>query len=160
MPESSTPQTKSSTPSAGEAIKKTQTGHLPVGSVEQILSAAPQDIKTETLDVPEWGFSVVVRSFTADESARIKQRGFAFREGEQIVAWAEMERMQFLLGVKEPSFTEEQVLELHIKSGPGFARVIKWLDENSGMDKEALKKSREQFLRSQDEAEVRPSPSV
>jgi len=134
----------------GVALKATQTGQLPKGSVEQILSAAPKDILEEWVDIPEWGYSIQLRSFTASEQARIKARGFTIREGETAVAWAEMEIMQFELGVHNPVFTNEQVRKLHLTSGPGFARVIKWLDENSGLDKEALKKEQEQF-RGQDE---------
>lgn len=152
--------TDSPTPSPGEALKATQTGKLPKGSVEQILSAAPKDLKSEWVDIPEWGYSVLLQSFTASEQARIKQKGFAIREGETAVAWAEMEIMQFELGCKEPSFTNEQVRKLHLTSGAGFARIIKWLDENSGLDKEALKRSQEEFRGSDERAPVSPSPSA
>lgn len=147
-------------PTPGEAVKATQRGELPVGSVEQIMSAAPKDLKTEIVPIPEWGYSLKLRSFTASESARIKQRGFAIREGETAVAWAEMEIMQFELGVQQPQFTEENVRQLHLTSGPGFARVLKWLDENSGLDKEALKKNRDEFLESEQRPPVSSPPSA
>ena len=144
----------------GEVAKDVKMGNLPKGSVEQILSAAPKDLKKEWVDVPEWGYSVQLRSFTASESARIKQRGFAIREGETAVAWAEMEIMQFELGVQEPKFTNEQVRQLHLTSGPGFARIIKWLDDNSGLDKDALKKSQEELRGSNERPEVSPPAST
>jgi hypothetical protein len=133
----------------GEAVKDTQTGKLPIGSVEDILNAAPKDIKEEILEIPEWGYSVEVKSLTAAQSARVKQRGFSFTEGGTDVAWAEMEIMQFMMGVKKPKFTEEQVLDLHNQSGAGFARVIAWIDEHSGINKKALEESRKEFQESQ-----------
>lgn len=148
----------------GEVAKDVKMGNLPKGSVEKILSAAPKDLKEEWVDIPEWGYSIKLKSFTASESARIKQRGFAIREGETAVAWAEMEIMQFELGVKDSgdgqSFTNEQVRQLHLTSGPGFARVIKWLDENSGLDKDALKKSQEDLRGSNESTEVSPPAST
>jgi hypothetical protein len=131
--------------SPGEALKRTQTGTLPIGTVEDILKEAPNDLVTEVLDVPEWKCSVKVRTFTAAQSAMIKQRGFGFKGEEVQVAWAEMEIMQFQQGVLEPHFTEEQVRELHLSSGRGFARVIEKMDELSKIDKEALAKARDEF---------------
>jgi hypothetical protein len=141
-------------PAVGSAVKDVQKGKLPIGTVEDILTAAPKDIKTEILEVPEWGYSVEVRSFTANQAARIKTRGYAFRGENVEIAWAEMEMMQFKLGVKRPDFTEEKVRELHLSSGPGFQRVIKWLDENSGIDKKALEESREEFQGQDERPEV------
>lgn len=132
-------------PTPGNAVKATQRGELPIGTVEQILEAAPKDIVKDVLAVPEWGFSVRVQSFTAAQSAAVKQRGFGFKGEETTVAWAEMEIMQFQLGVIEPKFSEDQVRQLHLSSGPGFARVIEKLDELGKIDKEALRTAREEF---------------
>jgi hypothetical protein len=131
--------------SPGEARKLTQEGKLPRGTVEAILKKAPEDIVEEILDVPEWDCSVVLKTFTAAEAASIKQRGIGFKGEETTFAWAEMEIMQFKMGVKEPEFTEEQVRELHLSSGRGFARVIEKLDEMGKIDKEKLAKAREEF---------------
>lgn len=131
--------------SVGETLKEVQKGHLPLGSVADILKVAPNDIITEVVDIPEWGKSMELKSFTAAASARIKSRGFAFREGETAIAWAEMEITQFMEGVKNPQWSEEDVRLLHLTSGAGFARVIAWLDEKSGIDKEALKRDRDEF---------------
>ncbi len=131
--------------SPGEAAKATQKGQLPIGSVEAILKKAPEDLKEELIDVPEWDCSVKIKSFTAAMSASIKQRGFGFKGEETLVAWGEMEIMQFQHGVIEPNFTEDQVRQLHLSSGRGFARVIEALDELSNLDKEALAKAKEEF---------------
>lgn len=141
MPGDTTPPS----PSAGEVLKDVQTGKLPIGSVEEILKKAPDDLVEEVVEIPEWGCSVRLRSFTAATSARIKQRGFTTRGEETTVAWAAMEQLQFKEGCIEPKFTDDQVKKLHLTSGRGFARVIEWLDEKSKINKEELKKARDEF---------------
>lgn len=147
-----------SQPSVGEALKATQGGHLPIGNVEAILKKAPEDLVEDTLDVPEWECSVKVKSFTAAQSAAVKERGFGFKGEETLVAWAEMEIFQFKLGVIEPAFSEEQVRALHGTSGRGFNRVIEKLDEMGRIDKEALAKAREEFPRPNKQEEDGVSP--
>lgn len=127
---------------------------MPIGSVEGILKAAPKDITTETIEVPEWECSVKVKSFTAAQSARIRQRGIGFKGESTQVAWAEMEKQQFIEGVVEPKFDKKQVEALHRTSGRGFNRIIKWLDDHSQMDKEALAKAKEEFPESDESDEV------
>ena len=139
-------------PSVGEARKESQKGNLPVGTVAQILEAAPKDLIEETFDVPEWDCAVKLRSFSAAQAARIKQVGFNFVGEETDVAWAEMEKAQFQEGVVEPKFSDEEVLQLHITSGRGFARVIKRLDEITNLDKEAVKKAQEEFRESEQQS--------
>lgn len=119
-----------------------------IGTVDQILEAAPSDLVEEVLFIPEWDCAVRVRSFTAAKAARIRQMGLGFKGDETTVAWAEMEMAQFAEGVIEPAFTADQVRTLHKTSGRGFGRVIAWLDENSNMDKEELRKAREEFQES------------
>jgi hypothetical protein len=138
----------------GEAAKATQTGQLPIGSVEAILKKAPEDIVEKVIDVPEWECSVKIRSFTAAQASAIKQRGFGFKGEETQVAWGEMEIMQFQQGVVEPRFDELQVKQLHLSSGRGFQRVIDALDELSAIDKEALAKAKEEFPGHEESAEV------
>lgn len=132
-------------PSIGQAIKDTQTGKLPIGTVEQILEEAPKDLKEEILEVPEWNCSVRVRSFTAAEAAAIKEAGFEFKGTETVINWGEMEIQQFLRGVIEPKFPEDKVRELHLSSGTGFTRVTGWLEEQSNIDREKLAKARDEF---------------
>lgn len=138
------------TPAAEEAVKGAQNGLLPIGSVKDILDRAPSDLVEEVLEIPEWNCSVKVRSLTAAQSASVKQRGFGFKGEETQVAWAEMEIVQFQQGVVEPRFSEDEARKLHLRSGRGFQRVIAWLDAKSGMDKEELRKAREEFQGSQE----------
>jgi hypothetical protein len=141
-------------PDAGTAVKAVQSGKLPIGTVQQILDAAPNDIIEEELEVPEWGVSVKIRSFTAAQNAQIKQRGYGFHGEQMSVAWAEMEILQFQQGVIEPRFDEDQVRTLHLSSGRGFQRVIDRLDQLTGTDKEELRKARIEFqdARKQDQS--------
>lgn len=129
----------------GEALKQSQTGSLPIGTVEGILKKAPSDLVTKVIEVPEWECSVKIRSFTAAQSAMIREKGLAFKGDETEVSWAEMEILQFQLGVVDPNFTEDQVRELHLSSGNGFGRVISELDKLSKLDKEGIRKAREEF---------------
>jgi len=133
------------TPAVGEALKQTQNGSLPIGSVADILKKAPEDIVEEVIEIPEWGCSVRVRSFTAAQSARVRQLGIGFKGDSTQVAWAAMERAQFEEGVIEPQFKADEVRKLHLTSGKGFSRVIAWLDKHSGLDKEELAQAREEF---------------
>lgn len=133
---------------AEEQENKGKVGGPKIGTVDQILEAAPNDLIEETLFIPEWKCAVKVRSFTAAQSARIRQRGLGFKGEETTVSWAEMEMAQFAEGVIEPAFTADQVRTLHKTSGRGFGRVIAWLDEHSNMDKEELRKAREEFQES------------
>lgn len=139
-------------PSAGDALKGVQNGTLPTGTVAEILEAAPKDLKEKIIDVPEWGYSIKLKSFTAAQQAAVKERGFGFKGEETLIAWAEMEIMQFQQGVIEPRFDEDQVRQLHLSSGPGFNRVIDELDKLNKIDKEALRKAREEFQQSQQSA--------
>lgn len=142
----------------GAAVKQTQAGQLPIGTVEEILKRAPSDLKEKTIEVPEWGCSVKLKSFTAAQSAAVKERGFGFKGEETTVAWAEMEISQFQMAVVDPHFNEDQVRELHLSSGPGFNRVVEEIDKLNKIDKEALRKARDEFQRSEQQAEAGVSP--
>jgi hypothetical protein len=143
------------TPPVGEALKATQAGSLPIGTVEQILEAAPSDLIEETIPIPEWGCSVKLRSFTAAQAAMIKEESFQTDDdGKTSFQWAEGEIKQFQMGVVEPAFDEEQVRRLHLSSGRGFAKVIAWLDDKSSIDRKELKKTREEFRGSQESPAV------
>lgn len=115
------------------------------GSAGEILDVAGSDIIEEILPVPEWGRSVKVRSFTAAQSATVRQIGFQQQGEGLVVNWAAMEMAQFKMGVIEPDFSEKEVRQLHMKSGRGFARIIAWLDEKSGLDKKAIEEAKERF---------------
>lgn len=128
-----------------KAAVGTESDNGKVATAAQLLEAAPKDLITETLFIEEWDLNIRVQSLTAAQSARIRQHGIGFRDNETKVAWAEMEVLQFQEGVIDPSLKREQVQQLYRTSGPGFQRVINWLDENSGINKEELRKARDEF---------------
>lgn len=122
--------------------------HLPIGSVADILEAAKHDVTEETIDIPEWGMSVRIKSLTAADDARMKsasavpgQNGSAPR-----VDIGAMERVQFQTGVVEPKFRMEDVNVLQHRSGSGFKRVIRALDRISGgSEADQIAKAEETF---------------
>jgi Iap family predicted aminopeptidase len=120
-------------------------------SVEAALSAAPSDIQEK--DVEVWGGKVKVRGLTAAQSTRIRQIGVSVKNTGADLAWAEMEKMQFKLGVVQPSFSTEDVEKLHRVSGAGFAAIIDAIDELTGIRKEDLRKAQEDFQESETPAE-------
>lgn len=132
-------------PSVGEARKESQMGVLPIGTVKGILEAAPNDIVEETLEVPEWGCSIRVRSLTAAQEAQVKQKGLEFR-GETTKVWfAEMELTQFQASVVEPKFKLDDARRLQHTSSKGWQRVVAWIDKQSSLDKEEVARMKDEF---------------
>lgn len=129
----------------------------PVSEERKILSfeqikKAPSDLFEETIEIPEWGGHIRLRSLTAAQSTTVRQEGLKFKgSGDTDVAWERMETLQVTMGLVDPPLTEEQVRELRLtKSASGFQRIIDWLDTKSGMDKEELRKAQQEFQGSDD----------
>jgi hypothetical protein len=116
-------------------------GYLTVD--QAIENAAADRVEADVTDV--FGGRVRIRSLSAAQQARVKQASMNLGGRNPTIAWAEMERLQFELGVIEPKFTAEQVKKLHIESGPSFARVIEEIDRVSGLNKEELRQAQEDF---------------
>ncbi len=114
-------------------------------SAEDILAAAPKDIKEQDVEDVFGGLTVRVRGLTASQAAQVKQESFNMRGRTPEVGWAQMERLQFQLGVIEPQFTQEQVLMLHRTAGPSFNKIIEVIDEISGIGKENLREAQKEF---------------
>lgn len=132
-------------PDVGAAVKATQNGSLPIGTVEQILGA-PSDVVEETLDVPEWGFAVKVRSFTASQSAHIRKKMYVTNpDGSVETDWAGFDISRFEEAVIEPVFNRNEVMALHAKSGPGFQRVINWIVKKSNVTNQEVRETEEAF---------------
>lgn len=130
----------------GNAVKDTQTSDLPIGTVEQIMEAAPNDIVEETIEIPEWGCSVRVRSLTAAQESQVKQHGLTFKGDSTKVWFAEMELRQFQAAVVEPKFRLDDAKKLQHTSGRGWGRIIAWVDKQSSLSKEEMRKMRDEFL--------------
>jgi hypothetical protein len=116
-------------------------------TAEEAVENAPKDLVEKDVEDVFCG-TVRVRSHTAAQAANLRQfiakvdgRG---RPAPDLIG---MEREQFRIGVIEPKFSAEQVLAMHLTSGPSFARVIEALDEISGTGaaKDAVKEAEAAF---------------
>lgn len=138
-------KTQDPKPAVGEAVKATQNGSLPIGTVEQILGA-PSDVKEETLEIPEWKCSIKLRSFTASQNAQIRKKMYVTNpDGSVETDWAGFDIARFEEAVQEPKFTRDQVIALHLQSGPGFQRVINWVVKHSGVTPDDVREAEESF---------------
>lgn len=110
----------------------------------------PGDLKEDDVhDVPVDGQSVRVRGLPAKYSAEIQSQLKIEQQGREQVARidvASMERLQFVHGVVEPVFTEQEASLVQERFGPAFRKVIARIDELSGIDKEAIEKTEQRFL--------------
>lgn len=133
-----------------QRVYSTSNGGAPsrYASAEDLLASAPKDIVEEDVEDVFGGSVVRVRSLTAAQAARVRQMSFTMSGRSPEIAWAQMERAQFELGVIEPKLTQEQVLMLHRTSGASFAKVIETLDRISGTNKEELRKAQKEFQES------------
>jgi len=105
---------------------------LPLGSIDQILGA--QDLREEVVNVPEWGCSVRVRSFTkADQQAMREQATIAGEMDDQ-----RLEVLMVIHGVIEPKFSLDQYEQLRNKSATALDRVLTAITSLSGIGKDAI----------------------
>ena len=109
----------------------------------------PGDLQeAEVEDVPVAGESVRVRSLPAKYSAQVQSQLKIEQQGREQVAKidvAAMELLQFLHGVIDPEFTEEEVALIQERHGAVFRKVIAKIDEISGIDKEAIVQTEQRF---------------
>ena len=98
-----------------------------MGSTIQDWLDGPSDLKEATVeDVPVPGKSVKVRALPAKFSAQVSgQMKVTTERGEQVatVDVPKMELLQFLHGVVEPKFEEDQVRLIQERYGPAFRKV-------------------------------------
>ena len=116
-------------------------------SVEDILHAS--DIREETVEVPEWGGSVRVRSFTKAQAQSIRERATLQRDTRNAKAGtldvSHMELLMFIEGVVEPRFSEGHLITLKGKSAVAIERVNKAIARLSGMDAQAVDQAEARF---------------
>lgn len=110
----------------------------------------PGDLKEEVVeDVPQSGLSVRVRALPARYSAAVQSqlKLESGRRGEQVarIDVEEMEILQFLHGVIDPKFSDQDVRTIFEKYGPAARKVVAKIDELSGIDKEAIEQTEQRF---------------
>lgn len=105
----------------------------------QILECS--DLEEEVVEVPEWGGSVRVRSF----SKALQQQ---IRKDAKIAGEIDSDRLELLLfisGVVEPKFSPDQYEQLRKKNAKALDRVLKVLNRLSGLGEEALEEAKTNF---------------
>jgi len=118
-------------------------------SVEEIL-AAP-DIEERIVECPEWGGSVRVRSFTKlqinrmSEQASVEKRN---RQTGQMVKEVDSDRLNDLMfreGVVDPTFSDEQMIQLRAKNAAPILRITKAILELSGLGSDSAAQAESAF---------------
>jgi hypothetical protein len=98
-------------------------------SVEDILAA--QDLKEETVDVPEWGGAVKVKGLTRAQVYEMEKRSKVGKEHDLM----KMDALMLEMGVTEPKLTEDAAASLMQKSASGTQVILDAISKLSGMDK-------------------------
>lgn len=104
-------------------------------------------LQTEEVEVPELNGTVLIKElpgeFATSHFVVVENPGT--RHARSRVDYEALERAQFRLGVVEPTFTEEQVVEIAKKHGSAYRRVIAAIDKLSGLDKESAEQTAARF---------------
>lgn len=110
-------------------------GHLPRLTLDDIVAA--QDLAEDTIDVPEWGGSLLVRAMTKQRQIEIRDEG----AGEKGL----VELLMFTACVIEPPFTSADVAILRGKSAAVFDRVMRRILELNGANAGAVEQAKARF---------------
>ncbi|WP_425401262.1 hypothetical protein [Algiphilus sp.] len=105
---------------------------------DQILSA--EDLQTETVEVPEWGGSVKVRSMTGAQRDQYDVAMFRATSDDESAPSLRAMLVSFCAVDEEgnPLFTKEDVKALAGKSSSAIGRVYDAARRVSGMDRHAV----------------------
>ena len=124
--------------------------------------SGPGDLRvSEVEDVPVKGQSVKVRGLPAAYSNEAQEKALEWKtwpNGETTSRFSttKLEVLQFVHGVIEPQFSENEAKTIAEKFGPAWRKVIAKIDELSGVDKEAIEDANRRFQGGDAESE-RPS---
>ena len=108
-------------------------------TVEEILTAP--DLEEKRVEVPEWGGSVRIRSFTKEQQQALRKAATVGGEVDNDY----LELLMFVNGVIEPRFSEDQAVLLKDKNAGAVDRVLKALMEITGLNKDAVKAAEKRF---------------
>jgi hypothetical protein len=111
---------------------------------DQILQA--QDIKTQTVPVPEWGGEVIVRALTGAERDAYESSCVEMQDGKQVPNLKNIRAKLVSLTVVDEQgkrlFTSADVEALGKKSGAVLDRLFDVARELSGLTQQAVETSR------------------
>jgi hypothetical protein len=118
-------------------------------SFDDILGAT--DIHDVTVEVPEWGGSVVVRPLTKRIQRDIRREATvnvfdpSTGESHEELEDDKLELLLFQRGLVQPQITLEQAEQLLDRSASAFDRVLKSVTQESGLNKGAVTEAEKQF---------------
>lgn len=106
------------------------------------IMAAP-DCPEESVTVPQWGGSVIVKGITKAKQKELNKAATVMKPGPdgKGVAEVDTDKLDLLLlaaGLKAPAITFEQAAEFGAKSAGAVDAVLKVILRLSGMTKEAV----------------------
>ena len=114
---------------------------MPLLTRDQILGV--KDIKTETVEVPEWGGSVLVRSLGAVELDELEQMNQEAQGKDERVNLRGVRARLAMLSVVDESgrrvFTQADIEALNRKSGRAVNRIVTKAQELSGVTDKDVK---------------------
>lgn len=113
----------------------TRRATMPRLTLEDIVAA--QDLAEDTIDVPEWGGSLLVRAMTKQRQIEIRDEGV----GEKGLT----ELLMFAACVIEPPFTAADVTILRGKAAAVFDRVMRRILELNGANAGAVEQAKARF---------------
>lgn len=104
----------------------------PILSADQILGA--DDLRTETMDIPEWGGSVTVQALSVRALNECNRKAMVGGEvdAEKITVFVVIE------GLREPKLTDDMAGQLALKSAAVINRIGSKVFELSGVDAATL----------------------
>lgn len=113
-------------------------GHLRMLTVEDIF--ATTDIEERVVEVPEWGGSVTIRTFSRRQVAAMSKRATHKDRftGKDVTDNELLEALTFTEGVISPKFSLEDYEKLQDRSIAPILRIVKAINALSGMSEEAV----------------------
>jgi hypothetical protein len=104
---------------------------------EDILAA--EDIQSRTLEVPEWGGAVRLRTFTKD--VELQMRGQARDQRTGVVDSEKLEMLMLVYGVVEPVLTLDQIPHLRTKNAAVIDKILTEIVGLNRLGEDAIEKA-------------------
>jgi hypothetical protein len=117
-------------------------------SADEIFAA--KDIEERTVDVPQWGGAVRIRTFSKRQATDMSKRATVKdrHTGKESVDNDRLEALLFAEGIIEPKFTVDDYEQLQEKSAVAISVILRAIMDASGLSEaattEAIKSASEQ----------------
>lgn len=114
---------------------------------------AVQDIRIESVDVPEWGGSVLVRALTAAEREIFEVAATSGDAGKRVINWGQFQARLCALAIVDEAgqrvFTDADINALAAKSGAAVTRVFALAQKLAGLGAEDIEEITRNFTATQ-----------